>query len=169
MRSWFAPSLHVFGLLLGWAHFELSELTGDLTELEQAIERAEAAHDLALAYMDLHEAVQAKILLAKLLLARSTANTCPADQKGEFLARAATLCKESADSNPAFERNRSDGLLTHALVRLAMGDADHHGIEEMIEEAKKADPKNPRVYEAQGQLLRADKYGRGGDGPFGYT
>ena len=155
-------------LLLGWAHYELCDLTGDHAELERATERAEAAHELALAYMDLHGAVQAKILLAKILLAQVTSTTGPDDRKAELLSRAASLCRESADFNPVFERNRSDGLSTLALVRLAMGDTDHNSIEQMIKEAEKVDSKNPLVHEAKARLLRAPRHGRDGAGPFGY-
>ncbi len=121
-------------LLLAWAYLKSFELEdGKVTSLEAAVRSAEKALDAAAEQLDLNGAVQAKTLLARLLLARAHTDTC--DAAGD-LARANQLCNELANEfGGVLERNRSDYLVTHALVRLAQGDTDYDGIEQMIRES----------------------------------
>ncbi|MHC4795865.1 MAG: tetratricopeptide repeat protein [Planctomycetota bacterium] len=150
-------------LLLSWAWLKQSEISSEDSQLGRAIGYAKTALEKAMDYMDLNGMVQAKTLLADLLLKRASRSQ---ENRIEDLGEANRLCGEVADEfEGILDRHRSDYLVVHALVRLAQGDTDYDDIEKMIKRAQEMDPNNAKSYEAQAKLVDARSHGTEGEHP----
>ena len=140
-------------LLLSWAKFKLAEMATDETLLREAIDYATRAEEWAIEYMDLDAMVQAKTHLAHCLFQLS--KHVHDSEAAQALVRADELCEEVRITfGSVLEKHRSDYLATHAFVRLAKGDTEYEEIQAMIDAGKSADSTNPRVYQAEAELVR---------------
>jgi class 3 adenylate cyclase len=150
------PQANRIWRLLGWAYYlqatDTHEVANKASLLSTAFKRAEMALECAQDYVDENGEARAKILLASILREQARLDQTKHDQ---YLMQANEYCGHVADQLVGFlDRTRSDHLLVQALVQADLGKpADT--VERMLDQAKTADAKNPRVHEALAEFYRA--------------
>jgi len=142
--------------LLGWAYYlqagDTHEVAKKASLLETAFKRVEMALRCAQDYMDENGEARAKILLASILREQARLDSSKRD---EYLAKANEYCGDVASQLVGFlDRTRSDHLLVQALIHADLG-KPVDTVERMLDQAKNADAKNPRVHEALAEFYRA--------------
>jgi class 3 adenylate cyclase len=141
--------------LLAWAYYlqatDMREEVDKAALLSTAFKRAEMALGCAQDYMDENGEARAKILLALILREQAHLDQ---SKHAEYLAKANEYCAEVASQLVSFlDRTRSDHLLVQALVQADLG-ASADTVEKILDQAKTADMKNPRVHEALAAFYR---------------
>jgi class 3 adenylate cyclase/uncharacterized caspase-like protein len=137
--------------LLGWAYYLQAIDKRDSSLLSTAYDRAMMALNCAQEHMDVNGEVQARILLALILREQASFDKT---KRAENLAKANEYCGETANQVVGFlDRTRSDYLVTQALVQANLG-LELPSVEAMLDQARTADPQNPRVHEALAELYR---------------
>ena len=141
--------------LLSWAYYlQAADARKDAEKaslLSTAADRADRALGCAEDHLDENGEAWAKVLLALILREQAHLDR---SKRAEYLAKANEYCGEVASQLVSFlDRTRSDHLLVQALVQADLG-ASADTVEKMLDQAKTADPKNPRVHEALAGFYR---------------
>lgn len=137
--------------LLGRSYYLQAIDTHDTILLSTALDRAMLALNCAQEHMDLNGEIHARTLLAEVLREQARLDET---KSGESLAKANEHCGEVADQVVGFlNRTHSNHLAIQALIQADLG-GDPGNVEKMLDQARTADPKNPRVHEALAEFYR---------------
>ncbi|UCC99536.1 MAG: adenylate/guanylate cyclase domain-containing protein, partial [Phycisphaerales bacterium] len=141
--------------LLAWAYYlqatDVREQIDKAALFSTASNHAEVAMGCARDYMDENGEARAKILLALILREQALLDR---SKRAEYLAEANEYCSEvGSQVVGSLDRTRSDQLLVQALVQADLG-ASADTVERILDQAKTADTRNPRVHEAFAEFYR---------------
>ena len=148
------PQSNLVWRLLGCAYYTQGKDSRDPSLLSTANDRAMMALTCAQDHMDVHGELAARILLASILREQARFD---ASRRTEYLAKANEYCGEVAyQVVGSLDRIRSNHLGVQALIQFDLG-VKPSTVETMLEEARAADPRNPRVHQALAEFYRAHR------------
>jgi class 3 adenylate cyclase/uncharacterized caspase-like protein len=152
------PQANCVWRLLGWAYYlQAAHADRDADKvslLDTAFKRAEKALGYAQDYMDESGETRAKTLLVMILREQARLTE---SRRAEYLARANEYCGETGGQLIGFlDRTRSDHFLAQAVIQADLG-ASTEMIEKILNQARDADPRNPRVHKAFEEFCRTGK------------